>query len=326
MNRLPDFSDVEEAALQISDQAVRTPLLENDVLNERLGGRILIKPECLQRTGSFKFRGAYNRLSRISAEARGKGVVAFSSGNHAQGVALAGKILGIPVTIVIPSDAPKIKSDGVRRLGGKVVEYDRATGDREVISADIVDRTGAILVPSYDNTFIIAGQGTAGLEVAEDLNAMGIAPDQFVCCAGGGGLVAGCGLAMKHFFPMCDIWAAEPEGFDDHKKSLAAGGRVTNERKSGSLQDAIITPTPGVLPYQLNCKQLAGGVTASDDDTLDAMAFIWEHLKLVAEPGGSTAFASLLNGQLGTKGKTTVVLITGGNVDPAVFKQALDRV
>jgi len=325
MNRLPDYSDITDAAGQIADEAYRTPLLENDVLNERLGGRIFIKPECLQRTGSFKFRGAYNRLSRLSDSEKSNGVVAFSSGNHAQGVALAARLLGMPATIVMPSDAPRIKMDGVRRLGGKVVEYDRATGDREAVSAEIVTRTGGILVPSYDDPFIMAGQGTAGLEVAEDLKRLGKSPDQFVCCAGGGGLIAGCGLAMKQHFPACDIWAAEPEEFDDHKRSLAAGERVSNVRKSGSLQDAIITPTPGALTFQLNRKQLAGGVTASDDDTLVALAFIWKHLKLVAEPGGATAFASLLNGQIDTKNKTTVVLITGGNVDPAVFKQALDR-
>jgi len=326
MDRLPEYSDVEDAARQIVGEAVRTPLLENDVLNERLGGRILIKPECLQRTGSFKFRGAYNRLSRIPPEARGKGVVAFSSGNHAQGVALAAKILGMPAIIVMPSDAPKIKADGVRRLGGTIVEFDRATGDREAVSAEIIERTGGTLVPSYDDTFIIAGQGTAGLEVAQDLKQLSVTPDQFVSCAGGGGLIAGCGLAMKHHYPDCDIWAAEPEFFDDHRKSLAAGERVTNERKSGSLQDAIITPTPGALTFQLNQKQLTGGVIATDEDTLEAIAFIWKNLKLVAEPGGATAFASLLNGQLDTRDKTTVVLITGGNVDPEVFKQALDRV
>lgn len=325
MDRLPVFSDVEDAARQIAGEAVRTPLLENDALNELLGGRVLIKPECLQRTGSFKFRGAYNRLSRISPEAREKGVVAFSSGNHAQGVALAARLLGMPAIIVMPSDAPKIKSDGVRRLGGEVVEFDRETEDREAVSAEIVDRTGATLVPSYDDPFIIAGQGTAGLEVAEDLRLLGVELDQFVCCTGGGGLIAGCGLAMKQAYPDCEIFAAEPEGFDDHRRSLMAGERVANARKSGSLQDAIITPMPGKLTFQLNQKQLSGAVTASDDDTLEALGFIWKHLKLVAEPGGATAFASLLNGQISTQGKTTVVLITGGNVDPAIFRQALDR-
>lgn len=326
MDRLPAFSDVEDAACRIAGEAVRTPLLENDALNERTGGRVLIKPECLQRTGSFKFRGAYNRLSRIAPEAREKGVVAFSSGNHAQGVALAARLLGMPATIVMPSDAPKIKSGGVRRLGGEVVEFDRETDDREAVSAEIAERTGATLVPSYDDPYIIAGQGTAGLEVAQDLEAADVVPDQFVCCAGGGGLIAGCGLAIRHFFADCDILAAEPEGFDDHRRSLAAGDRVANTRKSGSLQDAIITPMPGRLTFQLNQQQLAGAVTATDDDALEAMAFVWKHLKLVAEPGGATAFASLLNGQVDTRNKTTVVLITGGNVDPEVFKQALGRV
>jgi threonine dehydratase len=325
MSGSPGIDDIRDAAQQISGQAVRTPLLENDTLNERLGGRVLIKPECLQRTGSFKFRGAYNRLSRIADADRHKGVVAFSSGNHAQGVALAAKLLGIPATIVMPSDAPAIKVEGVGRMGGNIVSYDRATGDREAISQELVEESGAVLVPSYDDPHIIAGQGTAGLEIADDLDALGVTPDQLVCCTGGGGLIAGTGMAVRDRFPDCALWAAEPEGFDDHGRSLAAGERVENPRRSGSIQDAIITPTPGRLTFPINREQLTGGVTASDADTLDAIAFIWKHLKLVAEPGGATAFATLLNGQVATRDKVTVVLITGGNVDPVIFRQALDR-
>ncbi|MEE2525065.1 threonine/serine dehydratase [Hyphobacterium sp. HN65] len=326
MDHLPTIEDIRSAAGQIAGEAYRTPLLENDVLNARAGGRVLIKPECLQRTGSFKFRGAYNRLSRIPESDREKGVVAFSSGNHAQGVALAAKLLGIPATIVMPWDAPAIKVEGVKRSGGRIVEFDRASGDREAISQELVEESGATLVPSYDNFHIMAGQGTAGLEIAEDLSAAGITPDQLVCCAGGGGLIAGTGMAIRERFPDCELWAAEPEGFDDHRKSLAAGDWVANERRSGSIQDAIITPSPGKLTFQINRHQLTGAVTASDDDTLEAMAFIWKHLKLVGEPGGSTAFAALLNGQMDLKDKTTVVLITGGNVDPAIFQRALERV
>ncbi|WP_421786434.1 threonine ammonia-lyase [Hyphobacterium sp.] len=325
MSGSPGIDDIRDAAQQISGQAVRTPLLENDTLNERLGGRVLIKPECLQRTGSFKFRGAYNRLSRIADADRHKGVVAFSSGNHAQGVALAAKLLGIPATIVMPSDAPAIKVEGVGRMGGNIVSYDRATGDREAISQELVEESGAVLVPSYDDPHIIAGQGTAGLEIADDLDALGVTPDQLVCCTGGGGLIAGTGMAVRDRFPDCALWAAEPEGFDDHGRSLAAGERVENPRRAGSIQDAIITPTPGRLTFPINREQLTGGVTASDADTLDVIAFIWKHLKLVAEPGGATAFATLLNGQVATRDKVTVVLITGGNVDPVIFRQALDR-
>ncbi|WP_421791796.1 threonine ammonia-lyase [Hyphobacterium sp.] len=326
MTGLPTYEDVLEAARQIKGEAVRTPLLENDVLNAQLGGRVLIKPECLQRTGSFKFRGAYNRLSRLNEAERAKGVVAFSSGNHAQGVALAARLLGIPATIVMPSDAPAIKAEGVKRFGGTIVPYDRETESREEISARLVEEQGATLVPSYDDIYIMAGQGTVGLEVAEDLTARGLNPDQFVCCTGGGGLIGGSGLAIRQHFPRCELWAAEPEGFDDHKRSLEAGDWVANARKSGSIQDAIITPEPGRLTFQLNRKQLTGAVTASDDDTLRAIAFQWKQLKLVAEPGGSTAFASLFNGQIDTKDKTTVVVVTGGNVDPAIFRQALEFV
>lgn len=324
MPSLPTYNDILEAARQIEGEAVRTPLLENEVLNERAGGRVLIKPECLQRTGSFKFRGAYNRLSRLGTEERKRGVVAFSSGNHAQGVALGAKLLGIPATIVMPADAPAIKAAGVTRLGGKIVPYDRETESREEISARLVEESGATLVPSYDDPFIMAGQGTTGLEVAEDVKARGLPPDQFVCCTGGGGLIAGSGLALKHAFPDIEIWAAEPEGFDDHRRSLASGERVSNARKSGSIQDAIITPEPGRLTFQLNQTQLTGAVTASDEEALHAIAFIWKHLKLVAEPGGATAFASLMNGQIATADKTTVVVITGGNVDPEIFRRALE--
>lgn len=326
MSDLPGIDDIRSAAQQISGQAVRTPLLESDALNERVGGRVLVKPECLQRTGSFKFRGAYNRLSRIDVADRHKGVVAFSSGNHAQGVALAGKLLGMPVTIVMPSDAPRAKVEGVRRMGGEIVSYDRATGDREAISQELAEKTGGVLVPSYDDRFIIAGQGTIGLEISEDTDRLGIVPDQLVCCTGGGGLIAGTGIAIRDRFPDCALWAAEPEGFDDHRRSLEADKRVENQRRSGSIQDAIITPTPGRLTFEINRHQLTGGVTASDDDTLDAIAFIWKHLKLVAEPGGATAFATLFNGQLDARDKTTIVLITGGNVDSAIFRQALDRI
>lgn len=325
MSELPVYDDVVSAARQLDGHAVRTPLLESSILNEHLGGRVLIKPEVLQRTGSFKFRGAYNRLSRMTAAERRTGVVAFSSGNHAQGVALAAHLLGIPAIIVMPTDAPAVKVAGVRRYGGEIISYDRETGDREAISNELVEDNGATLVPSFDDPFIIAGQGSCGLEIAQDCEAAGIAPDLLLCGAGGGGLIAGIGLAMKQHFPDADLWAVEPEGFDDHARSLEAGKRLSNPRQTGSIQDAILTPAPGRLTFALNRRNLSGAVSVSDDETLDAMAFAFSHLKLVGEPGGVSSLAALLAGKVTLDGRTAIAVLTGGNVDPAIFQRALAR-
>ena len=325
MDERPQYDDVVSAARQLAGHAIRTPLLENEYLNARLGGRVLIKPEVLQRTGSFKFRGAYNRLSRLSAAEKANGVVAFSSGNHAQGVAYAAKLLGIHAVIVMPTDAPNVKVEGVRRYGGEIVSYDRATADRVAIANELVGRTGGIVVPSFDDPFIIAGQGTTGLEIAQDCEAMDVSPDLLLCGAGGGGLIAGTGLAMKRHFPQTEIWAVEPEDFDDHRRSLKADARVANKRLSGSIQDAILTDMPGALTFPINRKSLAGGLVVSDDDTLDAMAVAFAHLKLVVEPGGIPSLAALLSGKIALDGRTAVCILTGGNVDPAVFQKALER-
>lgn len=322
---LPGHADVLDAARQLAGQAVRTPLLRNDVLDERLCARVFVKAECLQRTGSFKFRGAYNRISRLNAGEKARGVIAYSSGNHAQGVAAAARLVGTHATILMPADAPAAKVEGVRFWGGKVVSYDRANQSREEMGARIAADEGRILVPPYEDRFIIAGQGTAGLEAVEQLAEYGHAPGIVVCCAGGGGLIAGVGLAVKHAHPEAEIWAAEPEGFDDHKRSLAAGHRVSNDRLTGSICDAIITPTPGKLTWQLNARQLSGGAAVSDDEALDAMAFAWRHFKIVVEPGGVAALAAVLSGKIDVAGKTVCVLATGGNVDRAVFARALER-
>lgn len=325
VSSLPDHDDILDAAGRLDGHAVRTPLLRNDVLDERLGGRIFVKAECLQRTGSFKFRGAYNRISRLNAAEKKRGVIAYSSGNHAQGVAAAARLTGTHAVILMPSDAPASKVEGVHFWGGEVVTYDRATESREEIGARLAAEQGRILVPPYEDRHIIAGQGTSGLEAMQQLAEAGQTPDIVVCCAGGGGLIAGVGLAVKHAHPGAQVWAAEPEGFDDHKRSLAAGHRVRNERLTGSICDAIITPTPGEMTWQLNSHQLAGGAAISDDEALDAMAFAWRHLKIVVEPGGVAAFAAVLSGKIDVAGKTVCVLATGGNVDRAVFERALAR-
>lgn len=319
----PTFADVQDAAARLKGHAVETPLVRSDALDAAVGGRVFVKAEVLQRTGSFKFRGAYNRLSRLDAQQRKAGVVAFSSGNHAQGVAAAAGMVGCPAVIVMPSDAPAIKVEATRALGAEVVFYDRLTESREAISERIAKERGAVLVPSYDDPFIIAGQGTAGLEAARQLEALGTTADVLLCQASGGGLVAGIGLAFKALSPTTQLYSVEPEGFDDHARSLAEGRRVTNARAGGSLCDALLAPTPGEITFALNSRQLAGGLVVSDAEALAAMAFAFRHLKLVIEPGGATSLAALLTGKLKLDGRTAVVVASGGNVDPDVYVKAI---
>ncbi|MCP2679686.1 threonine/serine dehydratase [Maricaulaceae bacterium NA33B04] len=320
---LPVFDDVAAAAERIRSHAVRTPLLSNAVLDERVGGRVLIKPECLQRTGSFKFRGAFNALSQFDAEQRKAGVVAFSSGNHAQGIAEAARLLDMPATIVMPRDAPEVKRRGVISRGAGLKLYDRETESREEISNAIAAETGATVIPSYDHPHIMAGQGTCGLEVFEDLAEMGVEADQLACCLGGGGLISGIGLAAGELSPGTRLYGVEPEGFEDHKLSLQAGHRVESPRKSGSICDALLTPMPGVLTFALNEKQLTDVAVVTDDEAMVAVRFVFETLKLVVEPGGAVALASLLSGKLDGRDRTSVIVLTGGNIDPAVMSQAI---
>ncbi len=321
--RLPTFADVAAAATRLEGLAVRTPLLWNPALDEAVGGRVLIKAECLQRTGSFKFRGAYNALSLIPEAGRAKGVVAFSSGNHAQGVAEAARLLNMPATIVMPADAPAIKAAGVKARGAELITYDRSNEDRETISRRLCEETGATLIPSFDHAGVIAGQGTCGLEIAQQLEALGETADQLVCCVGGGGLIAGINLALAEKAPGIAVYGAEPEGFDDHARSLASGERERNVRGAGSVQDALLSHAPGELTFAINKARLKGIGVVSDSEALEAVAFAWRHLKLVIEPGGACALAALLSGKIDAKGKTTVVVATGGNVDAALFAKAI---
>ncbi|GLK51133.1 MAG: pyridoxal-5'-phosphate-dependent protein [Maricaulis sp.] len=320
----PSYSDIADAAERLAGHAVRTPLLRNDVLDERTGARVFVKAECLQRTGSFKFRGAFNRISRMNADEKTRGVMAYSSGNHAQGVAAAARINGTTAKILMPADAPRSKVEGVKFWGGEVVEYDRGTQNREEMGRAIAEAEGRVLVPPYEDPFIIAGQGTAALEASEQMAEAGAVPDVVICPAGGGGLIAGTGLAMLHHHPAARVWAAEPVGFDDFRRSLASGRREINERLTGSVCDAIITPTPGELTWSINSGQLAGGAAVSDDEALAAVAFAWRHLKIVVEPGGAVALAAVLTGRVETRGKTVCVIASGGNVDRAMFARALE--
>ncbi len=319
----PDFDAVADAARLIAPQATVTPLLESPLLNARLGGRLLVKAEPLQRTGSFKFRGAFNRIARLDAAGRRQGVVAFSSGNHAQGVAAAAQLVGAPAVIVMPADAPAIKIANTRAYGAEVVIYDRLREDREAIGRRIRDERGATLVPPYDDPHVIAGQGTVGLEIARQTQAAGIAVDAVAACASGGGLIAGIALAMERLSPSTEIHVCEPAGFDDHARSLAQGARVANAPGAQSICDALLATTPGEITFSVNRRLLSGGVAVDDDAVLQAMGVAFREFKLVVEPGGAVALAAALRGRLPVAGRTVVVVCSGGNVDPAVFARAL---
>jgi threonine dehydratase len=320
----PDFASIEDAARRIAGFAVHTPLLESQLLNAELGGRLLVKAEPLQRTGSFKFRGAYNRISRLTADERARGVVAFSSGNHAQGVAAAARIVGTPAVIVMPADAPAIKIANTKAYGAEVVTYDRARESREAIGARISAERGSILVPPYDDPFVIAGQGTTGLEIVQQARAAGIAIDAVAACASGGGLVAGIALAFEKLSPTTAVHVCEPAGFDDHARSLAAGTQVSNAPGAYSICDALLAPTPGIITFAINKRLLRSGIAVSDDEVLRAMGVAFRDLKLVVEPGGAVALAAALSGKLPVRGRTVVVVCSGGNVDAGTFKRALD--
>ena len=320
---LPTYEDVLDAAGRLEGLAVRTPLIRSDVLDAAVGGRVWIKAECLQRTGSFKFRGAYNRVSRLNADELTRGVVAFSSGNHAQGVAAAAAMMGTPAVIVMPADAPRAKIEGTRALGGEVVLYDRRTQSREAIAEAIGRERRAVVVPAFDDFHVIAGQGTAGREAAEQLSALGQGADVLLAPASGGGLIAGIGLAFAALSPSTRLYAVEPEAFNDHALSLAAGHPVTVKPPTDSLLDALMAPRPGDLTFALNGPRLAGALGVSDDEALAAMAFAFRHLKLVLEPGGAAALAAVLAGRIDVAGRTVLVVASGGNVDAGTYGRAI---
>jgi threonine dehydratase len=322
---LPTIEDVRDAARQIAGKAVRTPLLESLALNRRVGGRVLVKAEVLQRTGSFKFRGAYNRVSRLASAERPAGVVAFSSGNHAQGVAAAAQVEGVPAVIVMPADAPAMKIAGTRSWGAQVVTYDRLRENREEIGARLARERGSVLVKPYDDFYVIAGQGTVGLELVADLKAQDVAPDAVITPASGGGLNAGIGLAVHDAFPKAALYTAEPSGFDDHARSFAAGRRLRINDASTTFCDALMAPEPGELTFAVSSPHQAGGLVASDNETARAMAVAFADLKLVLEPAGAVALATVLTGRIDAKNKVVVVIASGGNVDPETFAQALKQ-
>jgi threonine dehydratase len=315
----PTFADVEAAARRLDGVAVRTPLLSFPELDRRTGARVLVKPETLQRTGSFKFRGAYAKLSALDAETRARGVVAFSSGNHAQGVAAAAQLLGVPATIVMPDDAPAMKLANTRGYGAELRLYDRHADDRTALADAIVAQTGATLVRPYDDREVTAGQGTCGLEIATQADEAGARLDAALFCCGGGGLTAGSATAFAELSPTTQVYTVEPEGFDDTARSLAAGTRVGNERGAHSICDALLSPMPGELTFPILQRHGVQGLAVSDDEVRAAMAFAYAWMKLVVEPGGAVTLAALLAGKLDVRGRTVVLVLSGGNVDAERF-------
>ena len=317
-------SDIDSAARVIAPFAVRTPLLSPPVLSERVGAKVFLKPELLQRTGSFKFRGAFNKLSSIPMGVRGGGVVAFSSGNHAQGVAAAARILNMPATIVMPADAPLSKRERTKAYGAEVVLYDRDREDREAIARDIAGKRGATLVRPYDDPFVIAGQGTVGREICEDMAELGLAPDIVVAPASGGGLIAGVATAVKTRFPQAQLIVAEPRDFDDHTRSLRAGKREPHASRGRTICDALMASIPGELTFAINSRLLSQGITASDEEVGAAVGFAFRELKLVVEPGGAVGLAALLAGHIEAAGKTVVIVLSGGNVDADLYARLIN--
>jgi threonine dehydratase len=320
----PDFDDITAAAARLAGHAARTPLISNPILDELTGARVLLKCESLQRTGSFKFRGAYNAVSQLDPSERARGIVAVSSGNHAQGVAEAARLFGAPATIVMPADAPAIKRQRTERSGARIVAYDRAKDDRDAIAAQIMAESGAVLVHPFNDRNVIAGQGTIGLEIAEELRDRGIDPDAVFIPCGGGGLSAGVGLALRTIYPAIAVNLAEPEGFDDYRRSLESGRIVANQATSGSVMDALLSVAPGPIGYAINRRNAAAAVTVSDAESLRAVAFAFRELKLLVEPGGAAGLAAVLSQETGLRGRTVLVVLSGGNVDEATLQKALD--
>jgi len=316
-----DLATIEAAADRIRPYIFRTPLLESPRLNDHLGKRLLIKAECLQHTGSFKLRGASNAIWGLDDSVRH--VVAFSSGNHAQGVAQAAKTRGIKATIVMPEDTPATKIDGTRAFGAEIVTYDRYSEVREDIGAALAEKYNADLIKPYDDVRVIAGQGTVGLEVAHQASVMGFTPDAFICCCGGGGLIAGSSIALHAHFPEVKIWSAEPEFYDDTKRSLISGKIERANIDETSICDAIVTPQPGQLTFPINRQHLSGGAVITDEMALRTIATLFKHLKIVVEPGGAVAVAAALTGQIQAGADTVVAVASGGNIDTDMFGRAL---
>lgn len=316
----PPFPEIEDAALRLRGVLRETPMLESERLNRLLGGRLLVKAEGLQVTGSFKARGALNRLLLLDTEERARGVAAFSSGNHGQAVAWAAARLGVRrAVIAMPTDAPKAKVEATRGWGGEVVLYDRATEDREAVGRRLAEEHGLTLVPPYDDRRVLAGAATLGIEAARQAAALDAEPEVLAVCCGGGGLTAGCALAWEALRPEAKVWAVEPEAFDDTARSIAAGRRLGNAHGAASICDAIQTPMPGVLTFAVNAPRLGGVATVTDDEVRSAVRVAFAEFGLVVEPGGAAALAAVLAGRIPVRGRCVAAVLTGANVDAGTF-------
>ncbi|WP_145103845.1 threonine ammonia-lyase [Cereibacter sediminicola] len=322
---MTDIAMIEAAAARLAGHARRTPLLSSPFLDEIAGRRVLVKAECLQHTGSFKFRGAWSAVSALDPARRARGVIAYSSGNHAQGVALAAARHGAPAVIVMPADAPRLKIENTRALGAEVVLYDRATEDRDAIGLRLSEERGLTLIRPFDEPLVIAGQGTTGLEIAAQAADEGVTQADVLTCCGGGGLTAGIALALEAHAPGLRARPAEPEGFDDTARSLAAGAIRRNAALTGSICDAIVTPEPGQITFPILARLCGPGLAVSDEEALEAMALAFLRLKIVLEPGGAVALAAALFRPEAIAGDAVICVASGGNVDPPVFARALAR-
>jgi threonine dehydratase len=312
---LPTFADIEDAARHIGAACIVTPLLESPVINARVGGRLLVKAEGLQRTGSFKMRGAYNRMRLLTPDELTRGVVAYSSGNHGQAVAACARQLGTTAVVVMPADVPKTKADKTRAFGAEVIFYDRQRDDRVAIGNRVAQERGLVMVPPFEDRFVMAGAGTVALETVQQAQAMGATLDAMIACCSGGGLTAGTALVMRTLLPNADVFAAEPVGFDDTARSLAAGMRVSNEPGLTSICDSVLAVMPGELTFAVNRDRLTGAIAVTDDEVIDAMRTAFRDLGLVAEPGGSVALAAVLTGKYPLNGRTVAVTLSGSNID-----------
>tara|TARA_B110000240_G_scaffold168286_2_gene190595 strand:- start:212 stop:1192 length:981 start_codon:yes stop_codon:yes gene_type:complete len=310
-----------KAAKRLKGKIVRTPLLKSDHVNKELKSNIYIKAENLQTIGAFKFRGAMNTILQLPADV--KKVVAWSSGNHAQAVAAAANITEREATIVMPKDSPKTKLNGTIAWGAKIVEYDRNTENREEIGKAIAKEQNAIIIPPFDDVNVIIGQGTAGLEAVEQLKEINVIPDIVLCCCGGGGLIAGVSTSIKANYPNAQIYSVEPENFDDTKKSLEADMIVENTMQHLSICDALLANKPGNITFEINRKNLSGGISVSDTESLIAMKIAYKYFKIVLEPGGAVALAAAISKKIDIKNKNVLVIASGGNVDSDIFEKCL---
>lgn len=322
---MTDIAMIEAARQRMNGEVIRTPLMSSPFLDEIAGRKVLIKSECLQRTGSFKFRGGWSAVSALEPEVRKRGVIAFSSGNHAQGVALAASLHGVPAVIIMPRDAPKIKIENTKAYGAEVVLYDRANEDRDAIGATLSEERGLTLIRPYDEPLVIAGQGTVGLEIAEQAQKAGIDKAEVLVCCGGGGLTSGVALALEAKAPGLKVRTAEPENFDDVARSLASGKIERNAALSGSICDAIITPQPGNITFPILKRLCGAGIAVTEEEALRAMVLAFQRLKIVVEPGGAVALAAALFHGNELETDTVIAVASGGNVDSAIMADALSK-